>query len=103
MAIEADYLAAVVGPFSLIENGTRTPNHRALFVLGFTALFNVTLTFLYPVTAMDVYNDAIDGNVLGFDGLNPMIYPPTRASDDGFIAFAGSWADSPSPDGRPGR
>ncbi len=147
LAIEAVYLAAVVGPFSLIANGTRLTDlhelseslpglpllvtaslvglfvlyglalYQAVFqvaeeqpriwssdrclpvVLGMTALFSATLIFLYPVTAMDVYNYAVQGHVLGFDGLNPMAYPPSRASGDRFVAFAGSWADSPSPYG----
>jgi hypothetical protein len=137
LAIEAIYVAAVLGPFSLLENGKRltdltdlTAPHpyldvvvtlslvglfalyaaairaaaRALnlvlpIVVAFTALFSVTLIFLYPVTAMDVYNYAVQGHVLAFDNVNPLVYPPVAASDDIFIAYAGSWATSPSPYG----
>jgi alpha-1,6-mannosyltransferase len=67
--------------------------------VGFTALFSVTLIFLYPVTAMDVYNYAVQGHVLAFDNVNPLVDPPSQASNDLFVIYAGSWMDSRSPYG----
>jgi hypothetical protein len=137
LAIFAIYLTAVLGPFSLLANGTRLTDlteltlpfpgldiavtaalvglfalywtatratrrglvHATPIVLTFTALFSATLVFLYPVTAMDVYNYAVQGHVLAFDNLNPLVYPPASAGGDGFVAYAGSWASSPSPYG----
>ena len=75
--------------------------HSALpsIVLGLTALFSLTLVFLYPVTAIDVFNYAVEGHIAVFHGVNPMVTPPSNVSSDPFVSFAGSWVDSTSPYG----
>lgn len=68
-------------------------------VLGGTVLFSLTLIFLYPVTAMDVYNYAVLGHVVTFHGLNPLITAPASVQGDAFISYGGIWAESTSPYG----
>ena len=137
LATLAIYLAAVVGPFSLLSHGTdltdlgKLTNHQplaagmitasltALFVLyglallnvarngrfsvlcalGFTALFSLTLIFLYPAMAIDVYNYAVLGHVAWYYHVNPLITPSSEIAGDSFITYAGSWADTTSPYG----
>ena len=136
LVIEAIYLVAVLGPFSLLANGTaltdlgKLTNYQpiaaalvtgglvALFVayvvalfnapagkravsiaIGGTVLFSLTLVFLYPATAIDVYNYAVEGHVAVFQHLNPMVTPPSEVAGDPFVSYAGSWATSPSPYG----
>jgi hypothetical protein len=94
---------ALIGLFVLYWSAVRATQRDLAswtpIVLAFTAIFSGTLMFLYPVTAMDVYNYAVQGHVLAFDNLNPLVYPPASAGGDGFIAYAGTWANSPSPYG----
>lgn len=136
LTIEAIFLIAVVGPFSLLSHGTdltdlgKLTDHQpiaavlitagliALFALyafvlfsvpngqtalpialGGTALFSLTLIFLYPATAIDVYNYAVEGHVAVYHQINPMITAPSQAVGDTFVSYAGNWADSPSPYG----
>jgi len=134
---EALYLAAVVGPFSLLSNGSRLtdlggltghgwpaavlvsvgllvlfvlygtaiwqllryPKLDSRLVLGGTILFCLTLVFLYPVTAMDIYNYAVQGHVVASYHLNPLITAPASVQGDPFISYAGIWANSASPYG----
>jgi hypothetical protein len=77
----------------------RSGRAAAVVVLGGAALLSFTLVFLYPVTAMDVYNYAVEGHILSFDHLNPLTTPPASAVGDAFVLYAGSWSSSPSPYG----
>src|SRR5579883_164696 len=67
--------------------------------LGLTALFSATMVFLYPVTAIDVFNYAVEGHIAVYHGVNPMVTPPSSAANDTFVSYAGSWIDSTSPYG----
>jgi len=87
------------GPADTLREGGGRPSAALLVALGFTALFSVTLVFLYPVTAIDVYNYAVEGHVAVFHHLNPMVSPPAQAVGDTFVSYAGTWADSTSPYG----
>lgn len=79
--------------------GPSTRRASPWLALGFSALFAVTLIFLYPVTAIDVYNYAVQGHVAAFHGINPLVTPPSQVAGDPFVSYAGSWADSTSPYG----
>src|SRR5579884_1509135 len=136
LTMEAIFLIAVVGPFSLFAHGTeltdlgkltdhqpiaavlvtaglvalfalyavalinvRTDDHALPLALGGTVLFSLTLIFLYPVTAIDVYNYAVEGHVAAFYQVNPMVTAPAQVSSDTFVSYAANWVDSPSPYG----
>lgn len=74
---------------------------RALpIALGGTVGFCLTLVFLYPIIAMDIYTYAVQGYAIVFHQLNPLVSSPASvAANDPLIQFAGSWADSRSPYG----
>lgn len=136
LTIEAIFLVAVVGPFSIFSHGTeltdlgKLTDHQpiaaalvtagliALFALyaiallnipaddralplalGGTILFSLTLIFLYPVTAIDVYNYAVEGHVAVYYQINPMVSAPSQVTGDTFVSYAANWVDSPSPYG----
>jgi len=71
---------------------------RAIAIAG-TACFSLTLMYLYPITATDVYTYAVQGYIAAFHGLNPLVIPPDRVANDPFVHFAGSWRNSASPYG----
>lgn len=75
----------------------RAPSFPLVF-LG-TIGFSLTLVFLYPVTAMDVYNYAVQGHVVTFHGINPLVTAPATVQGDSFISYGGVWAESTSPYG----
>jgi hypothetical protein len=66
--------------------------------IGLTILFSATMVFVYPATAIDVFNYAVEGHVAAFDQINPLITPPS-VSHDWFANYGGMWSDSPSPYG----
>lgn len=137
LGIEAIYLFAVLGPFSLLANGGKLADLGELtgrrpvtgvvvtvglvvlfalygaalerilrsrrpsfaLVLAGTILFSLTLVFLYPVTAIDVYNYAVQGHVVTFHHVNPLVTAPATVQGDSFISYGGIWAESTSPYG----
>lgn len=97
----ADDASAAEPPDALRTAGRwlSCPSRAATVALLFTALFSLTLVFLYPITAIDVYNYAVEGHVAAYYNLNPMLTPPSQAAADRFVAYAGSWSQSTSPYG----
>ncbi|HLG50142.1 MAG TPA: glycosyltransferase 87 family protein [Chloroflexota bacterium] len=77
---------------------TGTPRAVPL-AIGGTVLFSGTLVLLYPVSAIDVYNYAVQGHVALFHRLNPLVTAPATVTNDPFVGFAGMWAQSTSPYG----
>lgn len=93
-------LVATFGLYGLALWALARQEGRSLaLALGGTLVFSLTLIFMYPATAMDVYNYAVQGHVVTFHHLNPLVEPPARATGDGFVAYAGSWSESTSPYG----
>lgn len=137
LGIEAIYLFAVLGPFSLLTNGGKLADlgeltgHQTVSGVGVTVglivlfavygasldlilrsrrpsfalvltgtfIFSLTLVFLYPVTAMDVYNYAVQGHAVTFHHVNPLVTAPATVHGDPFISYGGVWAESTSPYG----
>ena len=64
-----------------------------------TLVFSVTLVFMYPVTAIDVYNYAVQGHVAFFYHVNPLAAAPSSITGDPFVAYGSTWADTTSPYG----
>jgi hypothetical protein len=61
------------------REGGRTPDEHALrLVLGFGALFAVTLIFVYPITATDLYSYIAQSQVWVHYHHNPLFTPPAQ-------------------------
>ena len=73
--------------------------HATRLALLGTAIFSLTLVFIYPATAIDIYNYAVQGHVAVFQHLNPLVTPPAQAKSDPFVQYGGTWANSTSPYG----
>jgi hypothetical protein len=87
------------GLYGLALCGARRGGRPATaLALAGTAGFSVTLIFLYPITAIDVFTYAVLGHVLVYDDVNPLVQAPAVAHDT-IVAYAGSWAASPTPYG----
>jgi hypothetical protein len=73
---------------------TRYYNDRATLylILGFGGLFALTMAFVYPITAIDVYDYIAESLVLVQYHANPITVPAvTYASHDPFITSVGGW------------
>lgn len=68
-------------------------------ILGFGALFALTMTFVYPVTAIDVFVYIAHSVVLVQYHANPIIVPAATYSNDPLIALAGGWTGFVAPYG----
>jgi hypothetical protein len=96
LALFAGYGLALAG----VRQGKATPSQRLLaLVLVGTAIFSLTLIFLYPISAIDVYNYAVEGHVAAFYQVNPLVTAPAQLASDPFVAFAGSLGNTASPYG----
>ncbi len=61
-------------------------------ILGFGGLFALTMAFVYPITAIDVYDYIAESLVLVQYHANPITVPAaTFASHDPFITLVGGW------------
>lgn len=70
-----------------------------LLILGFAALFALTLTFVYPITAIDLYAYVDESLVLVQYHHNPIVTPPAAFPGDPLMALSDGWRSSASPYG----
>ncbi|MEM7342720.1 MAG: hypothetical protein AAF485_00625, partial [Chloroflexota bacterium] len=70
-----------------------SPHMLKLIILGFGLLFGFTLTWLYPITANDLFRYVLRGRIWAVYGDSPMIVPPNAYPDDPYAAFAGEFGD----------
>ena len=68
-------------------------------VLGFSLAFGLTLIWLYPVTATDLFQYVMRARVQVVHQANPMTVPPGRFPDDPLLPFVGEWKEILSPYG----
>lgn len=68
-------------------------------VLGFGALFAVTLAFVYPVTALDVFAYIDQSLVMVQYHQNPIFTPPAAFGSDPLMSLSGGWGGVPAPYG----
>jgi alpha-1,6-mannosyltransferase len=68
-------------------------------VVVFSLVFGVTLIWLYPVTATDLFQYVMRARVQVVYDANPLAAPPARFPDDPLLPFVGEWKDGPSPYG----
>lgn len=83
--------------FSLTRNG----NSRYLLpiAIGFGVVFSITMIFMYPVTATDIYGYIVRTRILTVYGANPFITVPAAFPQDPFSHYVGGWKDWPTPYG----
>jgi hypothetical protein len=76
-------------------------NDRATLglILGFGALFALTMAFVYPGTAIDVFTYITQSIILVLHHANPMVTPGTMYPDDPLMSMAGGLVSTPSPYG----
>jgi len=79
----------------------RPLNDRATLwlILGFGALFSVTLTFMYPVTAIDIFAYIDQSRILLHYHANPMFVPPSQFPNDPIMALSDGFRGVPAPYG----
>ena len=68
-------------------------------ILSFSSIFALTTIFVYPITAIDIFNYIVQSLVLVQYGANPMITPPSHFPSDPLMQLAGGFIDVPSPYG----
>ncbi|MCC7355851.1 MAG: glycosyltransferase family 39 protein [Anaerolineae bacterium] len=97
------YVAVLTALFVLSVMAARsvTPARgRALaFILAGSAIFGLTLVFLYPILATDLFSYALRGRVAALYGANPFAVSPSAFPHDPWIGLTGEWAVSASPYG----
>lgn len=75
-------------------------DHSTLWlILGFGGVFGLTMSFVYPVTAIDVLVYIADSASIVLYHGNPMITPPALVANDPIITQAGAWTYYPAPYG----
>lgn len=65
-------------------------------ILGFSALFSVTLLLAYPAGARDIFTNIVDGRMRWLDGFNPMLQAPVVAHRDPLYHDMTYWQFEPS-------
>lgn len=96
----AKYLLTVAALAGLSWLAYREARHltstlAARLAFGFAALFASTLIWLYPIDALDVFDYAMQGRILGVLGGNPYVNLPAWYPDDPFLPSVG-WKYYPS-------
>jgi len=64
-----------------------------LVILVFGLVFGLTLVWLYPVSANDLFRYVLRGRIWAVYGASPMLHPPNDFPNDPYIMFAGEFGD----------
>ncbi len=96
----AAYLLAMFTLFALYWLATRRAlEHKSrldwAIVLGGALAMSAVLLFLYPVDAVDIFDNIIRGRITAFYGGNPFYMTPRAVPYDPFYAYTG-WYDATS-------
>jgi hypothetical protein len=83
-------------PHSVLHASRFTLNTLKLLILGFGLLFGFTLVWLYPITAIDLFNYVVRGRVWAVYGESPMLSSPAKFPQDPYLAFAGELGEKVS-------
>ena len=99
----AEYSLAVVALFALyaasLRHIGRAPSLKTGPVCAFACAFGLTVVFLYPIGAVDMYAYLMLSRIWIQHGANPLVVPPASFPDDPLIAYVRSWLRIPSPYG----
>lgn len=87
-------LSAMAARRVMPARGTLLP-----FILAGGAVFGLTLVFLYPILATDLFSYALRGRVAALYGANPFAVSPSAFPNDPWVGLMGEWAVSASPYG----
>ena len=68
-------------------------------ILVFGGIFGLTLTFVYPVTAIDIFTYVAQSRILVHYHHNPIFTPPSAFRRDSIMVLSGGWAQSGAPYG----
>jgi len=68
-------------------------------ILGFGALFSVTLTFVYPVTAIDIFTYIDQSRIMLHYHANPIFASPSQFPGDPLMPLADGWIGKSAPYG----
>jgi hypothetical protein len=96
----AAFAAAFLLLFALYYAGYRlclaqNSSHWPWAVLVFATVFSLTLLFVYPVGAVDIFDYIINGRILAHYGLNPFAHVAGEFPDDPLAPYA-AWQNIPS-------
>jgi hypothetical protein len=68
-------------------------------VLGTGAIFGLTMVFVYPITAIDVFTYVAQSRILVHYHANPIAVPPTTFHSDPIMSLTGGWGNVGAPYG----
>ena len=85
--------------FACLEARHLTDRSTLYLILGFGGLFALTMIFVYPVTAIDVFIYFAESLVLIQHHANPILVPGAVYSNDPLITLAGGWTSYVAPYG----
>jgi hypothetical protein len=68
-------------------------------ILGFGAIFALTMLFVYPFTAIDIYAYIVSNLILVQYHMNPMLVAPAHFPNDPLMHMSGGWIGAPAPYG----
>lgn len=68
-------------------------------ILGIGAIFALTMTFVYPVTAIDIFTYVAQSRILVFYHQNPIFIPPAQFPADPIMPLSDGWSTKGAPYG----
>ncbi len=68
-------------------------------ILGFSVTFVITLSFVYPITAIDLFTYVAQSRILLHYHQNPIFVPPSSHPRDAIMYLSGGWMHEGSPYG----
>ena len=95
------FVMSIVALFALYYWGWRVcrrlPGNRAtLTIFIFAGLFSITLVFMYPITAIDMFNYFFSARIFTHYHQNPLVVAPYQVPDPlGWTALCFWWVPSP--------
>ncbi|HCI80605.1 MAG TPA: hypothetical protein DHW02_13045, partial [Ktedonobacter sp.] len=78
---------------------THKEKHTLWLILGFGAMFALTMIFVYPGTAIDIFSYIAQSIILIYHHANPMITPAASFPSDPLMGLAGGLGSRGTPYG----
>ena len=80
-------------PGAALQSSDAFHRYSKLLVLAFGLMFGLTLMWLYPITANDLFRYVLRGRIWAVYGQSPMLAPPNNFPNDPYLAFAGEFGN----------